>query len=44
LGGIVRIARHVDELTTMQAIFDEMNACAASGDAELTAMQPVQKL
>ena len=44
LDGIVRIARHMDELTTVQVRYDEMKACAASWDAELTTMTPVQKL
>jgi hypothetical protein len=44
LDGIVRIARHMDELTTVRALLDEMKACAASWDAELTTMTPVQIL
>ncbi|MBC7703224.1 MAG: MmgE/PrpD family protein [Rhodoferax sp.] len=42
LEGIVRIARQVDELTTVQALFHEMKTCTASGDAELAAVTTVQ--
>ncbi|MES2483058.1 MAG: MmgE/PrpD family protein [Pseudomonadota bacterium] len=43
LDGIARIARHADELTTVQALFDEMKACTACGDVELAAVTPVHE-
>lgn len=43
LDGIARIARHADELTTVQALFEEMKACTACGDAELAVSTPVHQ-